>query len=59
MAKDITKKMTAFKARVTVELIGETKNRFFEDVLKKGITESKHARDIIRKHYDGNSHMKF
>ena len=35
MAKDVTKKLNDFKARVTVELIGETKDKFFEDVIKK------------------------
>lgn len=57
MAKDVTKKLNDFKARVTVELIGETKDKFFEDVIKKGTTESKLARDIIRQHY--GTHMRF
>lgn len=58
MAKDLTKKLNAFKSRVTVELIGETKTRFFQDVQKKGTTESKHARKIISEYYK-NGHMNF
>mgnify|MGYP006921330636 CR=1 FL=1 len=57
MAKNADAKLKAFKSRVTVELIGETKNKFFQDVIKKDTTESKLARRIISDYY--SSHMKF
>ena len=56
MPKNVDAKLKAFKARVTVELIGETKTRFFEDVKKKEMTESKLARRIISDYYN---HMRF
>lgn len=41
-----------FKARVTVELKGQVKISFFEEVIRTGITEAKLARKIISEYYD-------
>lgn len=41
-----------FKARVTVELRGQAKIKFFEEVNKTGIAEAKLARKIISEYYD-------
>ena len=47
-------KKQSFKARVTVDLQGETKRKFFEEVERTGIKESKLAREIISQHYANN-----
>ena len=40
------------KARVTVDLRGSTKAKFFDEVIKTGIKESDLARNIIASHYE-------
>lgn len=47
-----------FGARVTVELRGEAKLKFFEEVEKTGIAEAKLARKIICEYYSV-THMRF
>jgi hypothetical protein len=40
------------KARVTCDLKGSTKAKFFDEVLKTGIKESDLVREIITTHYE-------
>ena len=45
-------KRKAQKARVTCDLRGTAKAKFFDEVLKTGIKESELVRNIISKHYE-------
>jgi len=45
-------KRESLKARVTCDLKGTTKAKFFDEVLKTGIKESDLARNIISAHYE-------
>lgn len=45
-------KREAPKARITCDLKGSTKAKFFDEVLKTGIKESDLARSIITTHYE-------
>jgi hypothetical protein len=48
---EIRAKMLAYKVRVTTRISGTDKNKFMLDTLKKGITESILAKEIINIHY--------
>jgi hypothetical protein len=48
---DIRKKMLSYKVRVTTRISGTDKNKFMLDTLKKGVTESVLAKEIINIHY--------
>lgn len=58
MAKIPNKKQLP-SARVTVNLSGTTKNRFFEEIERTGITEAKLARKIITDYYNGQGKERF
>ena len=45
-------KRESAKARVTCDLRGSAKAKFFDEVIKTGIKESDLARNIISLHYD-------
>jgi len=45
-------KRKAQKARVTCDLRGTAKAKFFDEVLKTGIKESELVRSIISKYYE-------
>jgi hypothetical protein len=45
-------KRESAKARVTVDLKGNTKAKFFDEVIKTGIKECDLARKIITSHYE-------
>lgn len=44
-------KRESTKARVTVDLKGSVKAKFFDEVLRTGIKESELARQIFEAHY--------
>lgn len=48
---EIRQKMLAYKIRVTTRISGVSKNKFMVDLLKKGVTESILAKEIINIHY--------
>jgi hypothetical protein len=53
-------KLKSQLARVTVDLKGSVKKKFFEEIIKEGLTEAQLARKIIAKHYDEKpNHMRF
>lgn len=50
-AEDVRKKMESYKVRITTRISGTDKNKFMLDTLKRGITESVLAKNIISIHY--------
>lgn len=50
--EEIQAKKELARARATTWLTGDAKNRFFEDVIKSGKTESKLLQEIIRFYYE-------
>ena len=45
-------KLIAAKARVVTDLKGQSKKLFFEEVIKKGVSESHLLKSIIENHYN-------
>lgn len=52
-------KLTSAKARVVTDLKGMSKKLFFEDVIKKGVSESHLLKSIIENHYHINGKNRF
>lgn len=45
-------KKEAIKARVTAHLTGDLKRRFFEEVIRTGVSESYLIKEILQEHYN-------
>lgn len=53
-------KLNSPKARVSVDLRGTVKKKFFDEIIKEGMTEAQLVRKIISQHYDEKpNHMRF
>lgn len=51
MKRDLEKKSTLFKIKITTYIKGALKNKFIDDLRTKGITEAELGRQIIESHY--------
>lgn len=45
-------KKEAIKARVTAHLTGDLKRKFFEEVIRTGVSESYLIKEILHEHYN-------
>lgn len=48
----MSKKRNLTVARLTFNLTGTLKNKFYDDVERMGVKEAKFAREIVRFYYD-------